>query len=84
MSRYIEAEWLEEHIEVISYEGMWHTTETDEFVAVDNINSAPSVEIIRCLECKYDGTWKCPWRNTQVPRYPSANDFCSDGEREGE
>ena len=40
--------------------------------------------IVRCGECKYDGTWKCPWRNTQVPRYPSADDFCSYGEREGE
>jgi hypothetical protein len=38
-------------------------------------------ELIRCKECKYDGTWKCPWRNTQVPRYPSADDFCSYGER---
>ena len=40
--------------------------------------------LVRCGECKYDGTWKCPWRNTQVPRYPSADDFCSYGEREGE
>lgn len=39
--------------------------------------------LVRCGECKYDGTWKCPWRNTQVPRYPSASDFCSYGEREG-
>lgn len=35
--------------------------------------------LVRCGECKYDGTWKCPWRNTQVTRYPSANDFCSYG-----
>ena len=41
-------------------------------------------DIVTCGECKYDGTWKCPWRNTQVPRYPSADDFCSYGEREGE
>ena len=46
-----------------------------------NILKAPSLEIIRCRDCKYDGTWKCPWRNTQVPRYPSANDFCSYGKR---
>ena len=38
--------------------------------------------LVRCKECKYDGTWKCPWRNTQVPRYPSADDFCSYGERD--
>ena len=41
-------------------------------------------DVVTCGECKYDGTWKCPWRNTQVPRYPSTNDFCSYGEREGE
>ena len=84
MNLYISLKWLEEHIEVVSYEGMWHETETDEFVSVKNIHSAPSIDIVRCRECKYDGTWKCPWRNTQVPRYPSADDFCSYGEREGE
>ena len=45
------------------------------------IRQAPSIDIVRCGECKYDGTWKCQWRNTQVPRYPSADDFCSYGER---
>jgi hypothetical protein len=49
--------------------------------ALDAVREAPSIKIVRCRECKYDGTWKCPWRNTQVPRYPSANDFCSYGER---
>ena len=47
----------------------------------EDIENAPSIDIVRCGECKYDGTWKCPWRNTQVPRYPSADDFCSYGER---
>ena len=46
------------------------------------VQSEPYIDIIRCGECKYDGTWKCPWRNTQVPRYPSADDYCSYGERE--
>jgi hypothetical protein len=50
----------------------------------DALEYAPSIDIVRCKECKYDGTWKCPWRNTQVPRYPSANEFCSHGEREDE
>ena len=83
MSRYIDAEWLKEHIEVISYEGMWHTTETDEFVAVDNINQAPSIDIVRCKECRH-------WRNTDAEKIPTASiacgnmhadDFCSYGER---
>ena len=51
---------------------------------VETICESEYIDIVRCRECKYDGTWKCPWRNTQVPRYPSADDFCSYGEREGE
>lgn len=87
MSRWIDAEWLKEHIEVISYEGMWHTTETDEFVAVDNINEAPSIDIVRCQDCKkshIDGKtthylWCTEWgRSTDVFGY------CERGEREGE
>ena len=82
MSRYIDAEWLEEHIEVISYEGMWHTTETDEFVAVDNINQAPSIDIVRCKECKNkdDIVDYCH----KADRWINSDDFCSYGEREGE
>ena len=87
MSRYIDAEWLKEHIEVISYEGMWHTTETDEFVAVDNINQAPSIDIVRCKECKHwtngDDTYGICYRCTNT-RQMKCDDFCSRGEREGE
>lgn len=45
---------------------------------------ADMVSVVRCKECKYDGTWKCRWRNTQIPSYPSADDFCSYGERKEE
>lgn len=74
MSRYIDAEWLKEHIEVISYEGMWHTTETDEFVAVDNINQAPSIDIVRCRECKHREEYPCKV-------YHDDDWYCADGER---
>ena len=67
MSRYIDVEWLKIALELYR---------------VVDLSEAPSIDIVHCRECKYDGTWKCPWRNTQVPRYPSANDFCSYGERE--
>ena len=90
MSRYIDAEWLKEHIEVISYEGMWHTTETDEFVAVDNINQAPSIDIVRCGECRRvredgghancNGYLYCRKWKTLVDE----DGYCSWGEREGE
>ena len=78
MSRYIDADAYERELRTSNI--IHHYGEQ----IVDKIHSAPSIDIVRCGECKYDGTWKCPWRNTQVPRYPSANDFCSYGEREGE
>lgn len=78
MSKWIDAEWLKEHIEVISYEGMWHETETDEFVSVENINSAPSIDIVRCQECKY--TEFC---EKKIHRHgiTYSIDFCSYGVR---
>ena len=74
MSRYIDAEWLKEHIEVISYEGMWHTMETDEFVAVDNINQAPSIDIVRCKECEHREEYPCKV-------YHDDDWYCANGER---
>ena len=52
------------------------------------INKAPSIDIVRCKECRY---WKwiewakefrCTLRNTAFNA--RADDFCSYGEREGE
>ena len=43
-----------------------------------------AVSVVRCKECKYDGTWKCKWRDVMTRSFPSADDFCSYGEREGE
>ena len=88
MSRYIDADEIKESI--LDKWGVDPKYLDDSLEAskdsyvLEWVNSAPSIDIVRCSECKYDGTWKCPWRNTQVPRYPSANDFCSYGEREGE
>ena len=50
------------------------------------ISHQPSIEIVRCKECKY-------WRNKDPQQIPTASimcghmhpdDFCSYGEREGE
>lgn len=55
------------------------------------INSAPSIDIVRCKECKYasdDGTYGCMCEhfNDTGDAYHRmwSNDFCSRGEREGE
>ena len=87
MSEYVSKEWLKEHIEVISYEGMWHETETDEFVSVENIDSAPSIDIVRCKECidfVYDEQYKCYGcaSDNGLMGEIKPDDFCSHGERE--
>lgn len=45
------------------------------------INHAPSIDIVRCKECKRFGDegW-CFWRDVAI----KPDDFCSYGEREGE
>ena len=61
----------------------------DELVAfadkvAEMIADAPSIDIVRCKECKH-------WRNTDAEKIPTASiacgnmhadDFCSSGERE--
>ena len=94
MSRYIDADVLKEHIEVITYEGMWHESEVDEFVSVENIDNAPSIDIVRCKECRHyaehnelyiNAPTNCVKHST-INHYVvvNADDFCSYGEREGE
>ena len=82
MSEYISKKWLKEHIEVISYEGMWHETEVDEFVSVENIDSAPSIDICFCRECVKHNTHRCHMAFDLIAT--EDDDFCSYGEREGE
>ena len=52
------------------------------------VNALPSIEIVRCKECKYwqdnNGGYpheECRWSKDETP---DADDFCSYGEREGE
>ena len=52
------------------------------------IDSAPSIEIIRCSECRYwhsGECWGIPYRGDYDTSIDTkADDFCSYGEREGE
>lgn len=78
MSRWIDAdalecdtEWSEYHDGFISYSQL-------------EIDTAPSIDIVRCGECKwhhYDTDDECRWRIEEIPK---DDDFCSRGEREGE
>ena len=82
MNRYIDADKLN----IDFYDEV--ETEDDEYtyryVSEHQIDTAPSIDIIRCRECKY---WNMVsngcMRNPSVEGW-QADDFCSYGEREGE
>ena len=75
MSKSIDVEWLKQNFNTVFWSQITKT-----------INFAPSIDIVRCGECKY-------WKSTvQMPNGTEvkclygrkADDFCSYGEREGE
>ena len=54
----------------------------EDVVSVTDIDEAPSIDIVRCGECKYWSEKAC---HKFLATHPSnADDFCSYGEREGE
>ena len=80
MGRYIDAEWLKQNFNTVFWPQITKT-----------IDSAPSIEIIRCGECKwfnekYGSCHAYHWDLNQGLEYAEvdADDFCSYGEREGE
>ena len=84
MSRYIDAEWLKELYKPYkSYNGKELAVPIGAILA--NIDDAPSIDIVRCKECKYEK------RCTTNVHFLADNGldvipvhFCSYGEREGE
>lgn len=75
MSRYIDAEWLLGVAEL-----------SKGVIDVDDVYNAPSIDIVRCKECKRhgaslnDGCVYC----TQLMWTMNPDDFCSYGERSSE
>lgn len=83
MSRYIDAEWLKGEIRK-AFPSFYMRVEINTLV-----NLAPSIEIVRCRECKHDynkvlNHGKMKPRCDFTDRVLTENDFCSRGEREGE
>ena len=81
MSRYVDAEILKERL-------IKNITLTN---AIDrSFNEAPSIDIVRCKECKYahmtyGGECKyCDKWSLEDSLYLDGDFFCSYGEREGE
>ena len=84
MSKYIDAEWLKAFFE--ADKGKNRNVPIDILLAL--IDSAPSIDIVRCSECKYchyeqeNDVYHC---YKLFHRFYDANKhFCSYGEREGE
>lgn len=70
MSRWIDADALKQNI---------NTAFWSEIGKI--IDNAPSIDIVRCKECKwhhYDTDDECRWRIEEIPK---DDDFCRRGER---
>lgn len=88
--RLIDAEWLKElYKPYASFNGKEYSVPIGAILA--NIDDAPSIEIIRCRECKYfnEEYGSCHayhWDLNQGLEYPEvdADDFCSYGEERSE
>lgn len=97
MSRYIDADALIEHITNTADLGGWigEALQQIKKVAIKYINLAPTIDIVRCKECRFSvnviTSWSANGENKRVERLCKVNshnvndnDFCSYGEREGE
>lgn len=74
MSKYINVEWLKQNFNTVFWSQITKT-----------IDSAPSIDIVRCGECKmWMSEHLCQWWSRYGTVETDADDFCSYGEREGE
>ena len=91
MSRYIDADVLQENLRQVLWEFYLGQREIPNWnEAVSLIGSTPSIDIVRCKECKWINRFGCHnpiwgdgWANYPSPS-PREDGFCSYGEREGE
>ena len=80
MSRYAEVEQLIANLD----NGLWGK-DWDKALAEAIIRDAPSIDIVRCGECKmWMSEHLCQWWSRYGTVETDADDFCSYGEREGE
>ena len=81
MSRYIDADALKEKIGNTAFLKLDDTEVVEQF-----IDTAPSIDIVRCKECKYYVNGQC-WKSDGLDKLDgnvADDDFCSRGERDGE
>jgi predicted PolB exonuclease-like 3'-5' exonuclease len=74
MSRYIDAEWLKElYKPYASFNGKEYSVPIGAILA--NIDDAPSIDIVRCRECKWNASDGCFFSTADR----TLDDFCSYG-----
>ena len=79
MSKYIDVEWLKQNLNTVFWSQITKT-----------IDSAPSIDIVRCGECKYSEKTSSPITALWCKRFGlkdmavEDDDFCSYGERSSE
>ena len=81
--RLIDADKLIEHITNTADLGGWigEALQQIKQVAIKYINLAPSIDIVRCVECRYKGMEICPMYKLTKAGVLKPYDFCSYGER---
>lgn len=80
MSRWIDAEWLENNAKEYS---LGYYEEDEWATPLNALDSAPTIEIVRCRECKWRKAKMMP-KSVKCLFSGKDDDFCSYGEREGE
>lgn len=82
MSRWIDADMLIANCDIQVGDT---TIGRRDYVMLHEIDSAPSIDIVRCGECIHNGSYDsdCPfgWKNGEW-NMPKPCDYCSYGERE--
>ena len=81
MSRYIDADAIKDKAWKAESEACFYALE--DVVSVTDIDEAPSIDIVRCKECKWskaNGTYQWCGRLDSTARITD-DDFCSYGER---
>ena len=82
MSRYIDADALKKRVEDSNKSAGLHLEDLRKIRRW--INTAPSIDIVRCVECRYKGMEICPMYKLTKAGVLKPYNFCSYGEREGE
>ena len=79
MSRYIDADAIKEKKWQAESEACFYALE--DVISVTDIDEAPSIDIVRCKECRYYHQMHGCQKNDDIDLVTNDDDYCSYGER---